>query len=59
MERIGIFGGSFDPPHIGHISAARQAVEALQLDKLLLMPAHAAPHKSGSFADASLAACTS
>lgn len=53
MERIGIFGGSFDPPHIGHISAARQAVEALQLDKLLLMPAHAAPHKSGSFADAS------
>lgn len=53
MERIGIFGGSFDPPHIGHISAARQAVEALQLDKLLLMPAHTAPHKSGSFADAS------
>lgn len=45
MERIGIFGGSFDPPHIGHIQAAKQAIEALGLDRLLLIPAHIAPHK--------------
>ena len=48
MERIGIFGGSFDPPHIGHIHAAKQAVEELELDKLLLIPAHIAPNKQGS-----------
>ena len=51
MERIGIFGGSFDPPHIGHIQAAKQAVEALRLDRLLMVPAHIAPHKQGSAAD--------
>ena len=51
MERIGIFGGSFDPPHIGHIQAAKQAIEALQLDRLLMIPAHIAPHKKGSVAE--------
>ncbi len=47
MERIGIFGGSFDPVHIGHVQSARQAAKALQLDKLLMIPAGAPPHKSG------------
>lgn len=46
MERIGIFGGSFDPPHIGHIRAARAAATALRLDQLLLVPVHIAPHKA-------------
>ena len=45
MERIGIYGGSFNPPHIGHIQAAKQAVEVLGLDKLLVIPAGIAPHK--------------
>ena len=45
MERIGIYGGTFNPPHIGHMSAARQAVDALRLDKLLLIPDRIAPHK--------------
>ena len=45
MERIGIYGGSFNPPHIGHIQAAKQAVEALNLNKLLVIPAAVAPHK--------------
>ena len=43
--RIGIYGGTFNPPHIGHIRAAEQAVELLRLDKLLLIPDRIAPHK--------------
>ncbi len=45
MERIGIYGGTFNPPHIGHIQAAAQAMETLNLDKLLLIPNQVAPHK--------------
>lgn len=45
MERIGIYGGTFNPPHLGHIQAAKAAVQALGLRKLLLIPDHIAPHK--------------
>ena len=45
MERIGIYGGSFNPPHIGHLQAAKQAVTKLNLDRLLMVPASVAPHK--------------
>ena len=45
MERIGIYGGSFNPPHIGHIQAAQQAIRTLGLGKLLLIPAGIPPHK--------------
>ena len=46
MERIGIYGGTFNPPHIGHIQAAKQAVTTLGLSKLFLIPAYAPPHKA-------------
>ncbi|MBE6977600.1 MAG: nicotinate (nicotinamide) nucleotide adenylyltransferase [Ruminococcaceae bacterium] len=49
MERIGIFGGSFDPVHIGHVQSARQAAKVLGLDRLLMIPAAAPPHKNGCF----------
>lgn len=45
MKRIGIYGGTFNPPHIGHRKAAEAAVELLRLDKLLLMPAAQSPDK--------------
>ncbi len=45
MEHIGIFGGSFNPPHIGHIRAAESAAEILGLAKVLLIPARQVPHK--------------
>ena len=46
MAKIGIYGGTFNPPHIGHIQAANCAVSALGLDKLLLIPDRIAPHKT-------------
>lgn len=44
--KIGVYGGTFDPPHLGHLNSARFALETLELDKLLLMPAAAPPHKT-------------
>ena len=38
MEKIGIFGGSFNPPHLGHVQAARYAALSLGLDRLMLIP---------------------
>ena len=43
---IGIYGGTFDPPHRGHIAAAKAAVSALHLDRLLLIPDAVPPHKA-------------
>ena len=43
--RIGIYGGTFNPPHLGHLRAAQYAVEALKLDKMLVIPDRIAPHK--------------
>lgn len=43
--RIGIYGGTFNPPHVGHLRAAKYAIEALGLEKLLLIPSCIAPHK--------------
>jgi nicotinate-nucleotide adenylyltransferase len=45
--RIGIFGGSFDPPHVGHLLAAQDAYEALSLDRMLVIPAGQQPLKRG------------
>lgn len=45
LKKIGIFGGSFDPPHNGHLIAAQAAAEQLNLDKVLLIPTANQPHK--------------
>ncbi len=46
-RRLGVFGGSFDPPHGGHLHAARCAAQAFQLDHVLFVPAARPPHKPG------------
>ena len=43
--RVGLLGGTFNPPHIGHLVCASLAHSALQLDRVLLVPVHAPPHK--------------
>lgn len=50
---IAIFGGSFDPPHKGHQLIVEKAVETLNIDKLLVVPAYLNPFKTSSLADAS------
>ena len=43
--KIGVYGGTFNPPHLGHLTAARAVFELLGLDLLLLIPAGLPPHK--------------
>jgi nicotinate-nucleotide adenylyltransferase len=45
LSKIGIFGGTFDPIHHGHLILARDAIEQLGLDSLLFIPAAISPHK--------------
>ena len=44
--RTGIFGGTFNPPHMGHIAAAKAAKKAMKLDRVVFVPANIPPHKS-------------
>ena len=44
-SRVGIFGGTFNPPHNGHVSVAEQFSKALELDKLFVIPDYIPPHK--------------
>ncbi len=45
MEKIGVFGGTYNPPHMGHILAAREVRKALSLDKIIFIPDSTPPHK--------------
>jgi nicotinate-nucleotide adenylyltransferase len=44
--RVGLLGGTFNPPHIGHLVCASQALTGLELDRVLLVPVHEPPHKA-------------
>jgi nicotinate-nucleotide adenylyltransferase len=47
VKRLGLFGGSFDPVHLGHLLIARAALEQLGLDRLYFIPAQQSPFKPG------------
>lgn len=53
-KKILLFGGSFDPPHIGHMNLLRNAVQAVQPNLVLVIPSSAPPHKHSSFASKAL-----
>ncbi|ARI76994.1 nicotinate-nucleotide adenylyltransferase [Halobacillus mangrovi] len=48
MKRIGILGGTFDPPHHGHLIMAEYARNDLDLDEVWFIPSHVPPHKQGA-----------
>ncbi len=51
MGKIGLFGGMFDPVHMGHLHAAEKAADRLGLDRVIFIPANVPPHKkNGCFA---------
>ncbi|HWM11589.1 MAG TPA: nicotinate-nucleotide adenylyltransferase [Solirubrobacteraceae bacterium] len=43
--RLGLLGGTFNPPHMGHLVCAQEALAQLELDRVLLVPVHEPPHK--------------
>lgn len=60
MERIGLYGGTFGPPHLGHVYAAKTFLREVPLDRLLIMPAGIPPHKekdAGDTPESRLAMC--
>ena len=48
MKKVGILGGTFNPPHIGHLIMANEVFDALDLDEVRFMPNAIAPHKETS-----------
>ncbi|MFC3882997.1 nicotinate-nucleotide adenylyltransferase [Bacillus songklensis] len=46
MKKIGILGGTFNPPHIGHLIMANEVQDALKLDEIWFMPTYVPPHKA-------------
>lgn len=48
MKKIGLFGGTFDPPHIGHLILAEQVYDQCGLDEIWFMPNYIPPHKKKS-----------
>ncbi|TMN21020.1 nicotinate-nucleotide adenylyltransferase [Lentibacillus cibarius] len=51
MKHVGILGGTFDPPHIGHLIVAEEVRVALELDEVWLMPSSEPPHKQTAAAN--------
>jgi len=49
MKRIGLLGGTFDPPHNGHLTIAKEAVQSLDLDEVWFIPTYEPPHKTVAY----------
>ncbi|SDK52838.1 nicotinate-nucleotide adenylyltransferase [Sediminibacillus albus] len=54
MKRVGLLGGTFDPPHTGHLLIAEEVRQALQLDEVWFIPSYQPPHKRHSGTQAEL-----
>ena len=54
MKTIALFGGSFDPPHLGHYGVVSALLEIQELDEIIVMPTYLNPFKNNSFAPAEL-----
>ena len=54
MKKIALFGGSFDPPHLGHVAIVEKALQQLDIEKVVIVPAYLNPFKSQSHASAQL-----
>lgn len=54
MNRIALFGGSFDPPHIGHEAIVREALKLKEIDKVVVMPTFLNPFKTDFLAPSTL-----
>jgi nicotinate-nucleotide adenylyltransferase len=48
VPRLGLLGGTFNPPHLGHLVCAQEAWDQLGLDRVLLVPVHTPPHKEAA-----------
>lgn len=48
VRRLGVYGGTFDPPHLGHLVAAESVCDSLGLDRVVFVPSGTPPHKSAS-----------
>src|SRR5215203_2621428 len=46
-QRLALYGGTFDPVHVGHVEIARKVAELFEIEKVLFVPAQIAPHKVG------------
>lgn len=51
QARLGLFGGTFNPIHVGHLRAAEEAAEALSLDRVVFLPSAVPPHKATAGGD--------
>ena len=49
MKRIGIFGGTYNPPHIGHLNIVNDFISKYNLDKVLIIPTYIPPHKTSAY----------
>lgn len=51
MLKVGILGGTFDPPHYGHLIIAQEVLDTLELDEIWFMPTNIPPHKKEAASD--------
>jgi len=52
VQRLGVFGGAFDPPHLAHVALVEAAIVQLQLDQVRVLPTGQAWHKPRQLSDA-------